>query len=166
MANFSIKMIKNIYSAKLLLMFLVFFLDRISKIYILNFFQKNQIQELVISKFFNISLIWNEGIAFGLLNFDNNIIYNVITFIIILISVIILFYAFKTKNFTGLFYAIIFGGALGNLYDRVYFNAVPDFIDLHINNFHWFIFNIADIFISIGVLGLIFSEIFLKKYDL
>ena len=166
MANFSIKMIKNIYSAKLLLMFLVFFLDRISKIYILNFFQKNQIQELAISKFFNISLIWNEGIAFGLLNFDNNIIYNVITFIIILISVIILFYAFKTKNFTGFFYAIIFGGALGNLYDRVYFNSVPDFIDLHINNFHWFIFNIADIFISIGVLCLIFSEIFLKKNDL
>jgi len=165
MDNFSVKISKNIYLAKLIVMILVFFSDRVSKIYILNFFQKNQIQEIAISKFFNITLIWNEGIAFGLLKFDNNTIYNITTLIITLISVIILFYALKTKNFTGFFYAIIFGGALGNLYDRIFFNSVPDFIDLHINNFHWFIFNIADIFITIGVIGLICSEIFLKKND-
>ena len=110
--------------------------------------------------------MWGDKIAFGLLKFDSNTIYNVITLIISLISAIILFYALKIKNFTGFFYAIIFGGALGNLYDRIFFNSVPDFIDLHINNFHWFIFNIADIFITIGVIGLICSEIFLKKNDL
>ena len=153
---------KNFY-INLSIIFLIFIIDRISKIYVINFNIKNSSTELYTSKFLNINLIWNEGIAFGLLKFDNNTIYNVTTLIITLISVIILFYALKTKNFTGFFYAIIFGGALGNLYDRVFFNSVPDFIDLHINNFHWFIFNVADIFISLGVFILIYYEIFLKK---
>ena len=59
---------------------------------------------------------------------------------------------------------MILGGSLGNIFDRLYYTAVVDFIDLHINNIHWFIFNIADIFITIGVIILIVLEIF-KKYD-
>ena len=113
MDNFSVKITKNIYLAKLIVMILVFFSDRVSKIYILNFFQKNQIQEIAISKFFNITLIWNEGIAFGLLKFDNNTIYNITTLIITLISVIILFYALKTKNFTGFFLCNYFWRCIG-----------------------------------------------------
>ena len=54
---------------------------------------------------------------------------------------------------------MILGGALGNLYDRISFQAVPDFIDFHIGNFHWFIFNVSDIFISVGVFSLIFLEL-------
>ena len=157
------KLIKNLFVIKFIIIFSIFFLDRISKIYILDFFDKNQIQEIAIFSFLNFYLIWNEGIAFGLLNFDNKKIYNIITIIIILISLIVLFYALKLKNYSGYFFLLIFGGALGNLYDRIKFQAVPDFIDFHINNYHWFIFNVADIFISIGIICLIFDELFFNK---
>tara|TARA_B100000902_G_C27251955_1_gene885752 strand:- start:669 stop:1163 length:495 start_codon:yes stop_codon:yes gene_type:complete len=155
--------IYNKFTLKILTIFIIFFLDRISKIYILDFFEKNQIQEIAIFNFLNFYLIWNEGIAFGLLNFDSEKFYNIVTIIIILISLIVLFYTFKLKNYSGYFFSLIFGGALGNLYDRIYFSAVPDFIDLHIGNYHWFIFNVADIFISVGIICLIFDELFFNK---
>ena len=155
--------IYNKFTFKILTIVIIFFLDRISKIYILDFFEKNQIQEIAIFNFLNFYLIWNEGIAFGLLNFDSEKFYNIVTIIIILISLIVLFYALKIKNYSGYFFSLIFGGALGNLYDRIYFSAVPDFIDLHIGNYHWFIFNVADIFISVGIICLIFDELFFNK---
>ncbi len=157
------KIIYNKYVIKFFLIIVIFFLDRISKIYILDFFEKNQLQELIIFNFLSFYLVWNEGIAFGLLNFDNQLFYNTITFLISLISIIILIYAIKTKNYTGYFFTIIFGGALGNLYDRFNFFAVPDFIDFHIGGYHWFIFNVADIFITLGIVCLIFDELFLNK---
>ena len=157
--------IKNKYIIKILIILIIFFLDRISKIYILDFFDKNQIQEIAIFSFLNFYLIWNEGIAFGLLNFDSQKIYNIITITIILISLIVLFYALKLKNYSGYFFALIFGGAIGNLYDRIKFQAVPDFIDIHVGNYHWFIFNVADIFISIGIICLIFDELLFNKDD-
>ena len=155
--------IRNKYIIKILIILIIFFLDRISKIYILNLFEKNQIEEIVIFSFLNFYLILNEGIAFGLLNFDSQKIYNFITIIIILISLIVLFYALKLKNYSGYFFSLIFGGAIGNLYDRIKFQAVPDFIDIHVGNYHWFIFNVADIFITLGVVCLIFDELFLNK---
>jgi len=155
--------IYNKFTFKILTIVIIFFLDRISKIYILDFFENNQIQEIAIFNFLNFYLIWNEGIAFGLLNFDSEKFYNIVTIIIILISLIVLFYALKIKNYSGYFFSLIFGGALGNLYDRIYFSAVPDFIDLHIGNYHWFIFNVADIFISVGIICLIFDELFFNK---
>ena len=97
------------------------------------------------------------------MNFDNQLFYNIITFLIFLISIIIFIFAIKTKNYTGYFFTIIFGGALGNLYDRFNFFAVPDFIDFHIGKYHWFIFNVADIFITLGIVCLIFDELFLNK---
>ena len=157
--------IKNKYIIKILIILIIFFLDRISKIYILDFFDKNQIQEIAIFSFLNFYLIWNEGIAFGLLNFDSQKIYNIITITIILISLIVLFYALKLKNYSGYFFVLIFGGAVGNLYDRIKFQAVPDFIDIHVGNYHWFIFNVADIFISIGIICLIFDELLFNKDD-
>ena len=159
------KLIKNLFVIKFIIIFSIFFLDRISKIYILDFFDKNQIQEIAIFSFLNFYLIWNEGVAFGLLNFDSQKIYNIITVIIILISLIVLFYALKLKNYSGYFFVIIFGGAIGNLYDRIKFQAVPDFIDIHVGNYHWFIFNVADIFISIGIICLIFDELLFNKDD-
>ena len=157
--------IRNKYIIKILIILIIFFLDRISKIYILDLFEKNQIEEIVIFSFLNFYLILNEGIAFGLLNFDSQKIYNFITIIIILISLIVLFYALKLKNYSGYFFSLIFGGAIGNLYDRIKFQAVPDFIDIHVGNYHWFIFNVADIFISIGIICLIFDELLFNKDD-
>ena len=155
--------IKNIVFLKSLIVLIIFTLDRVSKNYILNLFYETQFQEIYLSEFINIYFIWNKGIAFGLLNFDNQIIYNFISYFIVFISLIILFFTFKNRDHSGFFFAMIFGGSLGNLFDRFKYSAVPDFIDFHIGNFHWFIFNVADIFITTGVICLIFVELLYDK---
>tara|TARA_Y100000996_G_scaffold392920_1_gene356043 strand:- start:36 stop:524 length:489 start_codon:yes stop_codon:yes gene_type:complete len=141
----------------------IFVTDRLSKLYILNLAEIDETLNLFVTPFLNFYLIWNKGIAFGLFSFDQNFIYNLITFLIVIITLIILFIALKSKDYKGYFFISIFSGSIGNLYDRLYYSAVPDFIDFHINNFHWFIFNVADIFISLGVICLISVEIFVKK---
>ena len=141
---------------------IILFFDQLSKIFIINYFQTNN-SIIYLTSFLNFELIWNNGIAFGLLSFENSKVYNFISIIILLVVLIILFVINKTKNFTVYFYSMIVGGALGNLLDRVRYSSVPDFIDFHIGEFHWFIFNIADIFISIGVICLIMVEIFGQK---
>mgnify|MGYP001498662353 FL=1 len=159
-------MIKNNYKkyiTYLLLFTIIFALDRITKIYILHLAEINNTLDIYITSFLNLYLIWNKGIAFGLLSFDKNIVYNFITFFIAFVTLIILIIALKSSDFKGYLFMIIFSGSIGNLFDRLYFSAVPDFIDFHINDFHWFIFNVADIFISLGVICLIFVEIFINK---
>jgi len=151
------------YVIKLITILLIFLFDRLTKIKVLNLFENNQLEEIYISNFLNIYLIWNKGIAFGLLNFDDQLVYNLITVIIAVVSLIILFLALKIKDYKGYFFTVIFGGAIGNFYDRISFRAVPDFIDFHINNYHWFIFNVADIFVTLGVICLILDELFVKK---
>ena len=141
----------------------IFLIDRISKIAMIDTAEELGDTSISLTSFLNLHLIWNDGIAFGLLSFDHKNYYDFITFIIILITLIILWMIIKTKKIEKLGFMMIFGGSLGNIYDRLYYSAVPDFIDLHINNFHWFIFNVADIFISLGVFILIYYEIFLKK---
>ena len=123
----------------------------------------NDTLNLFVTPFLNFYLIWNKGIAFGLFSFDQNFIYNLITFLIVLITVIILIVALRSKDYKGYFFIIIFSGSVGNLYDRFYYSAVPDFIDFHINDFHWFIFNVADVFISVGVICLIIAEFIFNK---
>ena len=157
------KFIKNTIFLKFLIISIIFTLDRVSKTYIINLFNETQFDEIYLLSFINIYFIWNEGIAFGLLDFENNLIYNLITCLIVIISLIILYLAFNNKNYLGYFFAIILGGSLGNLFDRIKYSAVPDFIDLHIGNYHWFIFNVADIFISLGIICLIFVELFYNK---
>ena len=141
------------------LVFLIFSLDRISKIYVVNFDKVNFGSELYKSKFLNITLIWNEGIAFGLLSFSEKNLYNLLSLLIGVITLIIFYMIIKNDNLTRYPLSMIFAGALGNLYDRIFYNAVPDFIDFHVGEFHWFIFNVADIFISIGVFFMILLEI-------
>ena len=141
----------------------IFATDRLSKLYILNLAEIDETLNLFVTPFLNFYLIWNKGIAFGLFSFDQNFIYNLITFLIVIITLIILFIALKSKDYKGYFFISIFSGSIGNLYDRLYYSAVPDFIDFHINNFHWFVFNVADIFISTGVICLIFDEIFFNN---
>ena len=142
---------------------LIFFLDRISKIYILNLAELNNSVDVYLSSFLNLYLIWNKGIAFGLLSFEENLIYNLITLLISIINIVIVFLIIKIEDIRAYFLILILGGSLGNLFDRVYYASVPDFIDFHIGNFHWFIFNVADIFITLGIICLILAEIFLNK---
>ena len=148
-----------------LIVLIIFFLDRVSKIYIINLAELENSLEIYINSYLNLYLIWNKGIAFGLFSFDESFVYNFITILILVILLIILILIFKSETHKSYVYTIILGGALGNLFDRFYYSAVPDFIDLHINNFHWFIFNIADIFITLGVICLIYVEVFLDKKD-
>ena len=119
--------------------------------------------DIYITSFLNFILVWNTGIGFGILSFEEKIAYNLITAIIIIINLIIILLIIKSTDFKIYFYLIILGGSLGNLFDRIYYSAVPDFIDLHFNNYHWFIFNLADIFITLGIICLIFVEIIYKK---
>ena len=149
---------KNFYISLLVLVF-IFTLDRISKIYVINLSKNSFDVELFSSKFLNITLIWNEGIAFGLFSVSHENWYNFLTIVIVFTALIILIMFIKQHGVQRYFLLIVFGGALGNLYDRIFFKAVPDFIDLHVGNFHWFIFNIADIFITFGVIMLILWEI-------
>jgi signal peptidase II len=157
------KFIKNTIFLKSFIILIIFILDRVSKTYIINLFDETQFDEIYLLSFINIYFIWNEGIAFGLLNFDNDLIYNFITCLIVVISLIILFLAFSNNNYSGFFFVMILGGSLGNLFDRIKYSAVPDFIDIHVGNYHWFIFNVADIFISLGIVCLIFVELFYNK---
>ena len=141
----------------------IFALDRFSKIYVIFQNEKSLSAQLFESKYLNINLIWNEGIAFGLLSFDQKLYYNVLTGLICLITLIILWMVIRTKGLEKLAFMVVFGGSLGNIFDRLYYSSVPDFIDIHFGDFHWFIFNVADIFITLGVILLIFLEIFSKK---
>ena len=141
------------------LVILIFLIDRISKIYVISLDKKFLGSEIFSSKFLNIYLVWNEGIAFGLFSFDEGKLYNFLTILISLILLIILYLIFKSKGFAKYALLMILGGALGNLFDRIFYKAVPDFIDFHIGNLHWFIFNVSDIFITLGVIGMIILEI-------
>ncbi len=154
-------MIKRFFSIKFVIIFSIFLIDQVSKYYIINIL-RFQNEVIYLSSFLNLQLIWNEGIAFGLLSFENDLYYNSITFVIIIVILILLF-LIKNDDQYSYFYSIIVGGALGNLIDRIRYSSVPDFIDFHIYNFHWFVFNIADIFISLGVICLIVAEIFFNK---
>ena len=149
---------KDFYTSLIVPTF-IFMLDRISKIYIINLSNNSFDIDLFTSKFLNITLVWNEGIAFGLFSASNQYWYNFLTIIIVSTAIFILIMSIKHNGVQKYFLLLVFGGALGNLYDRIFFKAVPDFIDLHVENFHWFVFNIADIFITFGVIMLILCEV-------
>jgi signal peptidase II len=142
---------------------LIFTLDRLSKYFILKL--SNSVEEfnIPVTSFLNFNLVWNNGIAFGLFSFNEQFYYNIITLVIIIITLVILYFAIKSAGVERIGFSMIFGGSLGNIFDRLYYSAVVDFIDFHINNIHWFIFNIADIFISLGVIILITVEFFGRK---
>ena len=157
--------LKNFY-LNLVILLIVFVLDRTTKLYILNLAEAETGVDVYITPYLNLFLIWNKGIAFGLFSIDANIIYNFITILIGLIIITILFMMLKSNNIQGYFFALIIGGALGNFYDRLVYTAVPDFIDLHFYDFHWFVFNVADIFITIGVFCLILVELLFNNKNI
>jgi len=142
----------------LIIILISFFLDRVSKMLIINFFSENQLNEYYVNSFLNLVLVWNQGVAFGLLQLEGYY-YHSVSFFIITIIVFIFYLVFISNKKNEVFsYGLIIGGATGNLFDRLYFSSVPDFIDLHFRNFHWFIFNVADIFITLGILLIIFFD--------
>ena len=162
-------MLKNYFNKilfNLFIVILIFSFDRLTKLYIINLAESGKFVDIYINPFLNFHLIWNTGIGFGLLSSDSNLFYSLITLLIVLINIVILIMMLRYKNYKFYLLLMIFSGSLGNLFDRIYYNAVPDFIDFHYKGFHWFIFNVADIFITLGVICLIFAELFLNKNKL
>ena len=137
----------------------IFLADRISKLYILSVLEDLGFVDININSYINLILVWNSGIGFGLLSFDQSAMYNVMTILIIFINLLIVYLIIKSKDKTAYFFLIILGGSLGNLFDRIYYSAVLDFIDISYKGYHWFVFNVADIFISFGIICLIFAEL-------
>ena len=159
-------MYKRIFKKNLLnltIVVIIFLIDRLSKNYILKLSELQNGLDIYLNPYINLYLIWNKGIAFGLLSFNNNFTYHIVTVLIAIIISIMLIAVIKTDGFKKYSLLIVLSGALGNIFDRIYYSAVPDFIDIHIKDFHWFIFNIADIFITLGIICLIYAELFFNK---
>ena len=148
-----------------IIVLIIFFVDRVSKFYILKIADTESLVDIYVNSYLNFYLIWNKGVAFGLFSFDEHYTYKLVTLIIATIIIVITILIRKSKGIKKYSLLMVLGGALGNLYDRVYYAAVPDFIDFHIGAIHWFIFNVADIFITLGVLSLILLELFNKKNE-
>ena len=159
----SILNVSKTFFINLIIIFSIFTLDRLTKLYIIYLDKINNGSEIYQSKFLNIYLIWNEGIAFGLFSLDDKHLYNILTLIILIVIIIILYLVAKNKGFKRYSLIFILGGAIGNFFDRIFYKAVPDFIDFHIGNFHWFIFNVSDIFITVGVICMITLELINKN---
>tara|TARA_Y100000590_G_C15666834_1_gene994796 strand:+ start:1157 stop:1657 length:501 start_codon:yes stop_codon:yes gene_type:complete len=154
--------IKKFYLS-ILIIIVIFSFDRITKIYILTLAEDLKYVDIYYNSFLNFYLIWNTGIGFGLFSSESNFYYNLITILIMIINIIIFIMIVKSHDYKLFFLLMIMGGSLGNLFDRLYYQAVPDFIDLHYESFHWFVFNIADIFITTGLICLIIGEFILNK---
>ena len=144
---------------------LIYFLDRLTKIYVIQLDKNNLGSDIFNSAYLNIVLIWNKGIAFGLFSFNELYLYNILSLIISIIVVILVIMSIKSHGSKRYSLLMIVGGALGNLHDRIFFSAVPDFIDFHVGNFHWFIFNVSDIFITLGVISMIVIELTNNKNE-
>ena len=150
---------------KVIIVSILFFLDRISKVYLIHLQEIGTNIDFYILSFLNFFLVWNTGVGFGIMSLEANIYYHILTIIIAIINVVLIYYLFKVRGIQIYFVALILGGSLGNLFDRIYYYAVPDFIDFHIGNFHWFIFNVADIFITTGIVGITLFEFLKKKIE-
>ena len=148
---------------KIIIILAIFTFDRVTKMYLIDLQTTGTDIDFYIFPFLNFYLIWNTGIGFGLASLEINIYYHILTTIIAIINLVLIFFLFKTKGTYAYLFALIIGGSLGNLFDRIYYYAVPDFIDIHLGDFHWFIFNVADIFITVGIIGLILLELFKKE---
>ncbi len=160
-----LKIIKKKQITNTIFIMIFFFVDRISKLLIIGLADQNEQINITVTSFLNLNLIWNDGIAFGLLSFDENLSYNIVSIIIFMVIIYLAVLLINAEKLGRLALILVLGGALGNFFDRVYYSAVPDFIDFYFNGFHWFIFNVADIFISIGLLCLIYVEIIKKNND-
>ena len=163
MLKFIYKQLLYIHRKKIHIIFIVFFIDRGTKMYLIDLQTTGTDIDFYISSFLNFYLVWNTGIGFGLASLEPNIFYHTLTAIIAIVNLVLIIFLIKSKGINAYLITLIIGGSLGNLFDRIYYYAVPDFIDIHLGNFHWFIFNVADIFITVGIIGLILTELFKKE---
>ena len=147
----------NLYCLSVIL--IIFFLDRYTKLLVLNNFSENI---FFLNDYINLDLVWNTGIGFGLFSSNSNLIYNLTSLLIVIVIICLIYFLIRSEKYEKIVYSIIVGGALGNFYDRIIYKAVPDFIDLHYNNYHWFIFNFADLFITFGIIGYLLKDFFYK----
>ena len=148
---------------KIIIILAIFFTDRVTKFYLLNLQAEGIDIDFYIYSFLNFYLVWNSGVGFGLASMEANIYYHIVTAIIVIVNFGLIYFLVKSKGGYAYLIALIIGGSLGNLLDRIYYHAVPDFIDLHLANYHWFVFNVADIFITLGIIGLMLAEITKKE---
>ena len=148
---------------KIVIILIIFFFDRLTKLYLINLQASGTDIDFYIFPFLNFYLIWNTGIGFGLASMEANIYYHILTTIIVFVNLGLIYFLLKSKGIYVYLLATIIGGSLGNLFDRIHYYAVPDFIDLHLGDYHWFIFNVADIFITVGIMGLILAELLKKE---
>jgi len=148
---------------KILIILIIFGIDRLTKMYLINLQSSGTEIDFYIFSFLNFYLIWNTGIGFGLAALESNIYYHILTTIIVFINIGLIYFLLKSKGIYSYLIALVIGGSLGNLFDRIYYYAVPDFIDLHLGSYHWFIFNVADIFITTGIIGLVLVELLKKE---
>ena len=148
---------------KIIIILIIFFFDRLAKLYLINLQASGTDIDFYIFSFLNFYLIWNTGIGFGLASMEMNIYYHILTTIIVFVNLGLIYFLLKSKGIYVYLLATIIGGSLGNLFDRIYYYAVPDFIDLHLGSYHWYIFNIADIFITVGIIGLLFVELLKRE---
>jgi len=154
---------KLVLMKKIIIILIIFFFDRFTKLYLINLQASGTDIDFYIFPFLNFYLIWNTGIGFGLASMETNVYYHILTTIIVFVNLGLIYFFLKSKGIYVYLLATIIGGSLGNLFDRIYYYAVPDFIDLHLGNYHWFIFNVADIFITVGIIGLILIELLKKE---
>jgi len=148
---------------KIIIILILFFFDRLTKIYLIDLQTSGTDIDFYVLPFLNFYLVWNTGIGFGLVSMETNVYYHFLTTIIALVNIGLIFFLIKSKGIYSYLFVLIIGGSLGNLFDRIYYYAVPDFIDLHIGNYHWFVFNVADIFITVGIIGLLVTELLKKE---
>ena len=148
---------------KIIIILSIFIFDRLTKVYLINLQVTGTDIDFYIYPFLNFYLVWNTGIGFGLASLEANIYYHILTSVILIINIGLIFLLIRFKKVYTYLIALIIGGSLGNLFDRIYYYAVPDFIDLHLGNYHWFIFNVADIFITVGIIGLLAVELLKKE---
>ena len=159
------KIIKKKHIINFIFVLIFFFVDRVSKLIIIALDNQNEQISITDFPFLKLNLIWNDGIAFGLLSFDESLSYNIVSIIIFVVIVYLTILLINSEKLGRVALLLVLGGAIGNFFDRVYYSAVPDFIDFHFNGFHWFIFNVADIFITVGLFCLIYVEIIKKNDD-
>ena len=154
---------KLVLMKKIIIISTIFFFDRLTKLYLINLQASGTDIDFYIFPFLNFYLIWNTGIGFGLASMEGSIYYHILTTVIVFVNLGLVYFLLKSKGIYVYLLATIIGGSLGNLFDRIYYYAVPDFIDLHLGNYHWFVFNVADIFITVGIIGLILTELLRKE---
>ena len=156
------------FNKKIFLSFIIvlvcLILDRVSKIYIIDTFsQINVSNNIYVNPYLNFILLWNKGIAFGLLQ-SERMFYHIISVVILIIIFFVCFLIYQSKKkWEIIYFSLIVGGAIGNFTDRIYYMAVPDFIDLHYKDFHWFTFNVADICITFGIMLYLIFDMFRIK---